>query len=78
METLLAFDMVLLSLKRVIIRKLGMMKDGIEDELGLYIFSVVSCVLNRSSSSYWCNEALHQIKWIAIRQIAVAWINRCP
>lgn len=48
METLFAFDMVLLSLEQVIIRKPGMIKGGFEDERGLYIFPVVSCVLSRS------------------------------
>lgn len=54
METLFAFDMVLLSLEQVIIRKPGMIKGGFEDERGLYIYFLLFPAFSvaRSLASY--------------------------
>lgn len=80
METLFAFDMVLLSLEQVIIRKPGMIKGGFEDERGLYIFPVVSCVLSCSFLGKLLMQQGLPTKQmnISTRQITVAWRSICP
>lgn len=68
------------SLEQVIIRKPGMIKGGFEDERGLYIFPVVSCVLSRSFLGKLLMQQGLPTKQmnISTRQITVAWRSICP